>query len=91
MKILKLLILLAAVGLGAYILLWLFGVLASLLWYVFWITLLVIGGAVGYRLFLKGDTERAELEEGKPTAISEFEGVDRALDEYKQKYLPKDR
>jgi len=91
MKILKLLILLAAIGLGAYILLWLFGVIASLLWYVFWIALIVIGGAVGYRLFLKGGDERAELGEGRPTAIGEFENVDRALEEYKEKLLPKDK
>ena len=52
MKILKLLILLAALGIGAYVLLYLFGIIASLLWYVFWIGLIAIGGTGGYKLFL---------------------------------------
>ncbi len=93
MKILKLIILLVAIGLGAYVLLWLIGVIASLLWYAFWIGLVLIGGAVGYKLFLSGgaDDETAQLPEKKPTAISELENADRALEEYRQKYLPKER
>lgn len=91
MKILKLLILLAAIGLGAYVLLWLFGMIATVLWYVFWIALVAIGGTVGYRLFLSGGNEDTpKLEEKKPTAISELENADRTLEEFKQKYLPKD-
>ena len=90
MKFLKLLILLAAIGLGAYVLLWLFGIIASFLWYVFWIGLIAIGGTVGYRLFLKGgDEDVPRLKEKKPTAISEMENADRTLEEYRQKYLPK--
>lgn len=92
MKILKLLILLAAIGLGAYVLLWIFGIIASLFWYGFWIALVAIGGTVGYRLFLKGDkTEKPQLQEKKPTAISELENADRALEEYKKKYLLKEK
>lgn len=91
MKILKLIILFAAIGLGAYILLWLFGVIASLLWYAFWVALVLIGGAVGYKLFLSGgDEDTPKLPEKRPTAISELENADRALEEYRQKYLPKD-
>jgi hypothetical protein len=91
MKILKILVLLVAIGLGAYLLLWLFGFIASLLWYAFWIALVAIGGTVGYKLFLKGsDEEQPRLEEGRPTAISELENADRALEAYKEKYTPKD-
>ena len=91
MKIIKLIILLLAIGLGAYVLLWLFGFLASLLWYVFWIGLLVIGGTVGYKLFLGGkDDSQPQLEEPRPTAISELQNADRALSEYKEKYMPDD-
>ncbi|HUF04129.1 MAG TPA: hypothetical protein VMM38_08130 [Aridibacter sp.] len=91
MKILKLIALLIAIGLGAYILLWLFGFIASLLWYVFWIALVALGGFVGYKLFLSGgDEETPKLEEKRPTAISEMDNVDRALEEYREKYLPKD-
>ncbi len=89
MKILKLILLLIAVGAGAYVLLWLFGFIASLLWYAFWVGILAIGGAVGYKLFLgSGDDEKPQLEEPRPTAISEIENADRTLEEYKQKYLP---
>lgn len=91
MKILKLLVFLLAIGVGAYLLMWLFGFFASLLWYAFWIGLMAIGGFVGYKLFLSGGNEETpKLEEGRPTAIGEMENVDRALEEYRRKYLPKD-
>lgn len=92
MKILKLLILLLAIGLGAYILLWLFGLLAGLLWYAFWIALVVVGGTVGYKLFLSGgDEEQPKLNEKRPTAISEMQNADRTLEEYRKKYMPEDK
>ena len=92
MKIIKLIILLLAIGLGAYVLLWLFGLIASLFWYIFWISLIAVGAGVGYKLFLTGDTEeKPKLQEKKPTAVSELENVDRALEEYKKKYLPEER
>ena len=87
MKILKLILLLLALGLGAYILLWIFGIIASLFWYIFWIALIAIGGTVGYKLFLSGATEDTpKLDEMRPTAISEMENADRLLSEYRDKY-----
>ena len=92
MKIIKLIVLFLAIGLGAYIMLWLFGLIASLFWYLFWIGLIAVGAGVGYKLFLSGDSdEKPKLEEKKPTAISEMENVDRALEEYKKKLLPEER
>ena len=88
MKWLKFLLLLLAVGVGAYLLFYLIGFLYSILWYLFWIGLVAIGGTVGYKLFLSGsDDEKPQLEEKKPTAISEFDEADRALEEIKRKYL----
>ncbi|MDH3493151.1 MAG: hypothetical protein OEM82_06340 [Acidobacteriota bacterium] len=87
MKVIKLIILLLALGLGAYLLLWIFGIIASLFWYIFWIGLVVIGGTVGYKLFLSGgDDETPKLQEKRPTAISEIENTDRMLEEYREKY-----
>lgn len=91
MKLLKFIALLLAIGLGAYILLVLIGWASVILWYAFWIGLVVIGGAVGYKLFLGGgDEDKPKLTEKKPTAISELENADRALEAYKEKYIPKD-
>ena len=87
MKILKLIILLLALGLGAYLLLWIFGIIASLFWYLFLIALVAIGGTVGYKLFLGGDDEETpKLAEKRPTAISEIENTDRMLEEYREKF-----
>lgn len=92
MKILKIIILLLALGLGAYILLWIFGIIASLFWWVFLIALVAIGGTVGYKLFLSGaDEETPRLNEKRPTAISEIENTDRVLEEYREKYLSEDK
>ena len=91
MKILKILLLLLAIGVGAYALLWLFGLIASLFWYLFWISLLVIGGTVSYKLFLSGsDEDVPKLDAKRPTAISELEDTDKMLEEYREKFVPKD-
>ncbi len=87
MTILKLI--LGAIGLifVGMLLLWVLGVIGSLLWYVFWIGLLGAIGYGGYRLFLKaeakalGSDPRAGL--GSPTDIN------MSWDEYDRKYLRK--
>ncbi len=93
MKWLKFILLLAALGVGAYFLFWLIGMFYGLLSYLFWIGLLGIGGVVGYKLFLSGDSEKEQpkLEEKKPIGISEFDDTDRALEEMRRKYLPVDK
>lgn len=92
MKILKLILLLLALGVGAYLLLWIFGIIASLFWYIFWIALIALGGTVGYKLFISGgDEETPKLDEKRPTAISEMENADRLLSEYRDKYLSEDK
>lgn len=84
-------IILAALGLflAIAVIFWLIGIVSALLWYVFWIA--VIGGAgyAGYKLFLQKDKETAKLEDKTPVGIAEMQNVDRELEEYKRKYLPK--
>lgn len=93
MKWIKFLLLLVAVGLGVYFLLGLIGFLYGLLYYVFWIGLIAVAGAVGYKVLISGssDDKPAELEEKKPIGISEFDQADRALEEMRRKYLPEDK
>jgi hypothetical protein len=93
MKWLKFILLLAALGVGAYLLFWMIGIVYGLLSYIFWIGLFAIGGAVGYKLFLSGDSkdDQPQLEEKKPIGISEFDDADRALEEIRRKYLPEEK
>jgi hypothetical protein len=88
----KFLLFLLILGLGVYLLFWIFGILASLLWYLVIIGIVLIGGFVGYKLLLSGggeDDAPARLEEKQPVGIAEIENVDRALEEYKRKALNK--
>jgi len=60
----------------------------SALWYLFLLGIVAVGGAVGYKLFVK-DKQSPQLEDKNPITIAEMKNHDRALEEYKRKYLPK--
>lgn len=64
------------------------GIIYSALWYLFLLGIVAIGGAVTYKLLVK-EKETAQIESNTPTAIAEIKNVDRALEEYKRKYLTK--
>lgn len=86
----KFLLFLLILGVGVYLLFWIFGILAGLLWYAVIIGIIAIGGYTGYKLFLSGgDNEKPQLEEKKPVGIAEVQNLDRALEEYKRKALDK--
>ena len=87
----KFLLFLLALVVGGYLLFWVFGILAGLLWYAVIIGIIGIGGYAGYKLFLSGgkDEEPPQLEEKKPVGIAEMQNLDRALEEYKRKALDK--
>lgn len=87
----KFLLLLLILGVGVYVLFWIFGILAGLLWYAIIIGIILIGGYTGYKLFLSGggEDETPQLEEKKPVGIAEMQNLDRALEEYKKKTLDK--
>jgi len=88
MNIIK--IILVAVGLiiAAMLAFSLIGIVYSALWYLFLLGVVAVGGAVGYKLLVK-EKQSPQLEEKIPTTIAEIKNADRALEEYKQKYLPK--
>ena len=87
----KFLLFLLALVVGGYLLFWVFGILAGLLWYAVIIGIIALGGYAGYKLFLSGGNEEEAplLEEKKPVGISEMQNLDRALEEYKRKALDK--
>ncbi len=64
------------------------GIVYSALWYLFLLGIVAVGGAVGYKLLVK-DKESMRLEDKTPITIAEMKDADRALEEYKRKYLPK--
>ncbi len=87
----KFLLFLLILGVGFYLLFWIFGILAGLLWYAVIIGIILLGGYAGYKLFLSGgdEDEPPQLEEKKPVGIAEMQNLDRALEEYKKKTLDK--
>ena len=80
------------IAVGLYLLVMLgfavIGIVYSALWYLFWLGVIAIGGTVGYKL-LKKDGEKPKLEDKAPISIAEMRDADRALEEYKRKYLSK--
>ena len=90
MNFLKFILILIGIGLGIYLLFWIFfGIITTILWYAFWLGLIGLGGYAGYKLFLEKDDETPQLEERRPTAIAEIQDFDRALEDYKRKQLEK--
>jgi hypothetical protein len=83
-KIILIAIGLLTVGFLGYLLI---GIISSLLWYAFVLGALGAIGYGGYKLFKKFDAP--QLEGKQPVSIKEMDNADRALEEYKRKYLPK--
>ena len=90
MSFFKFILLLLGIGLGIYLLFWIFfGVITTILWYAFLLGLIGLGGYAGYKLFFEKDDQTPQLEEKRPTAIAEIQDFDRALEDYKRKQLEK--
>lgn len=82
-------IILAILGLvfGVMVVFWLFGIVSSLLWYVFWLGLLGAVGYGGYKLFTK--VESRVLGAGKPNELDNTRDFDMSWEDYERKYLSK--
>ena len=85
-KIILIIIGLFTVGFLGYLLI---GIISSLLWYAFVVGALAAVGIGGYKLFKKADAAAAQIEGKQTVSIKEMDNADRALEEYKRKYLPK--
>ncbi len=87
MNIIKLI--LAAIGLifVGMLMLWVFGMISTLVWYLFWIGVLGAIGYGAYKLFLRAE---ARLLGNKPSnEIHAARDYDMSWDEYERKYLSK--
>lgn len=90
MKFLKFVLVVLALLLLVWFGLWAIGIVSALLWYAVWIGVIGAIGYGGYRLlFGTKDDSPKKLEEKLPIGIAEVKNYDRALEEYKEKYLPK--
>lgn len=80
-------IILAAIGVIAIVIIaiWLIGIISAILWFALWAGLIAAVGYGGYKLLFA--KEKPKLEEKTPVAIADLKDTDRALEEYKRKYL----
>jgi len=84
-------IVLIIIGLLAVVVLgyWFLGVIAGLFWLLLYAGIIGVIGYGGYKLFFEKEKTKGELEDKMPISIAEMKDADRALEEYKSKYLPK--
>lgn len=68
---------------------WLIGVVYGLFWLLLYAGIIGAIGYGGYKLFFEKEKSRAQLEDKTPITIADLQDADRALEEYKRKYLPK--
>lgn len=82
-------IILAAIGVVAVIIvgIWLVGIISALFWFALWAGLIAAIGYGGYKLLFARQKTAPKLEEKSPIAIADLKDTDRALEEYKRKYL----
>ena len=88
MNFIKIILVVVGLIIAAMLAFSIIGIVYSALWYLLLLGIVAIGGAVGYKFLVK-EKESPQLEEKIPTTIAEMENADRALEEYKRKYLPK--
>ena len=82
-------IILAALGVIAIVIIaiWLIGIVSAILWFALWAGLIAAIGYGGYKLLFARAKTTARLEEKTPIEIADLKDTDRALEEYKRKYL----
>ncbi len=88
MNFIKIILIAIGLVLAAMLAFSIIGIVYSALWYLFLLGIVTVGGAIGYKLLVK-DKESMRLEDKTPITIAEMKDADRALEEYKRKYLPK--
>ena len=87
MKIIKVILAMLGLVFGVMLFLWLFGWVASLLWYGLWLGVIGAVGYGAYRLFTKA--EQRYVGGGTGAGSIEARDFDMSWDEYERKYLSK--
>ena len=89
MDIIKLILI--AVGLLAVVVIgyWLIGIIYGLFWLLLYAGIIGAIGYGGYKLFFEKEKTEKQLEEKTPIGIADIKNSDRALEEYRRKYLTK--
>jgi len=82
-------IILAVIGVIAIVVIaiWLIGIISAILWFALWAGLIAAIGYGGYKLLFAKEKPTPKLEAKTPVAIADLKDTDRALEEYKRKYL----
>ncbi|CAN5485784.1 hypothetical protein BH10ACI1_BH10ACI1_32810 [soil metagenome] len=88
MKYIKLLLVAIGLVLAAMLAISIIGIVYSALWYLLLLGVVAISGFIGYKLLLEKNNS-TKLDGNEPISIAEMKNLDRELEEYKRKYLPK--
>ena len=63
---------------------WIIGVISGLIWYLFWIGVLVLGGYVGYKVLSKGKNNELEGRDSISQIELENAKIIKSLEEFKR-------
>ena len=85
MNLVKILVIAVGIFIAVMLGFTLVGIVYSALWYLFWIGVIAIAGTAAYKLLKKPET--AQIQSKEHIVISELKNADKALEEYKRKYL----
>lgn len=64
------------------------GFIYNVLWYLFWIAIIGIGGYVGYKMLTR-DKQPKQLADRSPFALDEMDNFNKAFEDFKRKHLTK--
>ncbi|HMJ09210.1 MAG TPA: hypothetical protein VK468_09400 [Pyrinomonadaceae bacterium] len=87
MKFIKFILAMLGLFFGIMIILWVVGLLSSLLWYGIWIGLIAAVGYGGYKMFRKAEDKYVGA--GSASGYIEDRDYNTSWEEYERKYLQK--
>ncbi|MBX7171493.1 MAG: hypothetical protein K1X72_11100 [Pyrinomonadaceae bacterium] len=89
MKWFKLILLALVVVFAVMLGFWIIGVISSLIWYLFWIGILVLGGYIGYKVLSKGKNNELEGRDAVSQIELENAKIIKSLEDFKRETTKK--